>query len=375
MAKQLQIRGGTTVQHSTFTGALREITIDTDKDVVVVHDGTTVGGFPLAKQTSVDSKVTKVTSTDNAIVRFNGTTGDVQNSGVVIDDNNNISKTVPTGNGNMLLDTGSTGVSNYIRFKNTVDNDTSYIYNIGSELRVVQSSTNSNSILTFGTQNIERMRIDSSGNVGIGVTPSAWGSIKAIDLGGAGAISSSGTMSVSENSYYNGTNWFYKNSATATLFQQPEGTGSYIWYTAPSGTAGNAIPFTNVMTLDNNGSLLLTSGTGGLGYGTGAGGTVTQLTSKSTDVVLNKPTGKVITSNAALAAGASVSFLLNNSLITTTDTVNVTIIGTGIGQHYRVRAFTGGAGGACAIYIENVTASSYSEAITIQFNIQKGANA
>lgn len=90
MAKQLQIRGGTTVQHSTFTGALREITIDTDKDVVVVHDGTTVGGFPLAKQTSVDSKVTKVTSTDNAIVRFNGTTGDVQNSGVIIDDNNNV---------------------------------------------------------------------------------------------------------------------------------------------------------------------------------------------------------------------------------------------------------------------------------------------
>ena len=100
MAKQLQIRGGTTAQHSTFTGAVREITVDTDKDVVVVHDGSTAGGFPLAKQTSVDAKVDKVTSTDNAIVRFDGTTGVVQNSGVVIYDNNTliIGPNVSTGN-------------------------------------------------------------------------------------------------------------------------------------------------------------------------------------------------------------------------------------------------------------------------------------
>lgn len=109
MAKQLQIRGGTTVQHSTFTGALREITIDTDKDVIVVHDGTTVGGFPLAKQTSVDSKVTKVTSTDNAIVRFDGVTGAVQNSGVIIDDGGNVGSGTQSFNG-----FGGSGFKNYI---------------------------------------------------------------------------------------------------------------------------------------------------------------------------------------------------------------------------------------------------------------------
>ena len=52
MAKQLQIRGGTTEQHNTFTGASREITIDTSKNTVVVHDGYTPGGFPLAKENS-----------------------------------------------------------------------------------------------------------------------------------------------------------------------------------------------------------------------------------------------------------------------------------------------------------------------------------
>lgn len=46
MATIIQRRRGTTAQHATFTGALGEITIDTDKDTVVVHDGVTVGGFP-----------------------------------------------------------------------------------------------------------------------------------------------------------------------------------------------------------------------------------------------------------------------------------------------------------------------------------------
>jgi len=48
MATQIQLRRGTTSQHSTFTGAAGEVTVDTDKDVAVVHDGSTAGGFPLA---------------------------------------------------------------------------------------------------------------------------------------------------------------------------------------------------------------------------------------------------------------------------------------------------------------------------------------
>ena len=50
MAKLVQRRRGTTVEHDTFTGAEGEITHDTDKETIVVHDGTTVGGFPLARE-------------------------------------------------------------------------------------------------------------------------------------------------------------------------------------------------------------------------------------------------------------------------------------------------------------------------------------
>lgn len=50
MAVQVQQRRGTTAQHSTFTGAVAEITVDTDKDTAVVHDGSTAGGVALARQ-------------------------------------------------------------------------------------------------------------------------------------------------------------------------------------------------------------------------------------------------------------------------------------------------------------------------------------
>lgn len=49
----VQQRRGTTAQHSTFTGLSGEITIDTDKKTIVVHDGSTAGGIPLAKASDV----------------------------------------------------------------------------------------------------------------------------------------------------------------------------------------------------------------------------------------------------------------------------------------------------------------------------------
>ena len=53
MATELKLRRGTTSQHESFTGAASEVTVDTDKNTVVVHDGSTVGGFPLAKEEAV----------------------------------------------------------------------------------------------------------------------------------------------------------------------------------------------------------------------------------------------------------------------------------------------------------------------------------
>lgn len=50
MTTVVKRRGGTTGEHSSFVGASREITVDTDKKTIVVHDGVTPGGFPLARE-------------------------------------------------------------------------------------------------------------------------------------------------------------------------------------------------------------------------------------------------------------------------------------------------------------------------------------
>ena len=61
MAIQIQLRQGTTTEHNTFTGAVGEVTVDTTKDTLVVHDGVTVGGTVLAKVSEVPSLVPQAT--------------------------------------------------------------------------------------------------------------------------------------------------------------------------------------------------------------------------------------------------------------------------------------------------------------------------
>lgn len=58
MARRIQFRRGTTTQHSIFTGAPGELTVDTDKNIIVVHDGVTPGGFPANRLDDVLGNVT-----------------------------------------------------------------------------------------------------------------------------------------------------------------------------------------------------------------------------------------------------------------------------------------------------------------------------
>ena len=60
MATQLQLRRGTTTEHTSFTGAVGEVTVDTTKDVLVVHDGATVGGFPQAARANADGTISLI---------------------------------------------------------------------------------------------------------------------------------------------------------------------------------------------------------------------------------------------------------------------------------------------------------------------------
>lgn len=103
---------------------------------------------------------------------------------------------------------------------------------------------------------------DTSGNLGLGVTPSAWGTgRKAIQLGGATTNNFVGSANTifGTNFYHNGTNNIYQNTDFSVCYVQT--TGQHQWFTAPSGTAGNAITFTQAMTLDSSGNWLLNNTT------------------------------------------------------------------------------------------------------------------
>ena len=55
MSTQVQFRRGTTAETAVFTGAVGEVTVDTSKNTCVVHDGSTVGGYPLLRQDGTNS--------------------------------------------------------------------------------------------------------------------------------------------------------------------------------------------------------------------------------------------------------------------------------------------------------------------------------
>jgi len=123
--------------------------------------------------------------------------------------------------------------------------------------------------------------------------------------------------------------------------------------------------------IDDSGNLLLQSGTGTLGYGAGAGGTVTQLTSKNTSVTLNKPTGAITVNGSSLAPNDTASFILNNSTISYTDIVIMSLNG-GMTDARTYNIWSYVSSGYCQILIKNISALTLAEAFIINFAIIKG---
>jgi hypothetical protein len=151
-----------------------------------------------------------------------------------------------------------------------------------------QIGIDSNSNLAFYDTNAaaQRLVLSTSGNLGLGVTPSAWDSgYRALQVGTRASFAQGSIDTYVGNNWINdGTNK-YIGTAAASLYGQTAGV--HAWYTAPSGTAGNPISFTQAMTLDASGNLSLgqTSAT----YRLDIGGT-------NPRIRINETTGYVLTS-------------------------------------------------------------------------------
>lgn len=108
---------------------------------------------------------------------------------------------------------------------------------------------------------------------------------------------------------------------------------------------------------------------GGIGYVSGTGGTVTQLTSKATGVTLSKPCGSITMNNAALAADTTATFALTNTVLAAGDVLVLNHVSGGTAGAYTLNAQCGA--GSASINVRNVTAGSLSEAIVVGFAVIK----
>ena len=294
--------------------------------------------------------------TDSGNIAFTGTgnriTGDFSNATVA----NRVLFQTSTVNGYSVIDVKPDGTGSIAGFEaigtGHADpaNASSMFIGISGpnvSLQANKTGTGAYGYMTFNTGGSERMRIDTSGVLSMGATTAQK------------------------------MNWFLSGNTKygvsvisgALAHYTPTGGNRHAWGVM---STADGSTFAEVANLGNDGTFQIISGTGSIGYGTGAGGTVTQATSKATAVTLNKPTGQITMNNASLAAGATVSFAFNNSILAATDTMIVNyVLGSGTDSAYRVRA--GVLGGIASVFVENVSGAPLSEAIKINFAIIKGA--
>ena len=170
----------------------------------------------------------------------------VGDSGLAVLGNVGIGTSSPTCKLNVTVSAASTAVSAFFN-TDTANGNGVYIKaggaNAGKYALAIDNAASSSLLY-----------LDSSGNLGLGVTPSAWDTFKALQVGNSSlhSLTTGNNSGVTSNAYYQ-TGWKYVDSASATYYQQFN--GKHIWFTAPSGTAGNAITFTQAMTLDASGNL------------------------------------------------------------------------------------------------------------------------
>jgi|APGre2960657404_1045060.scaffolds.fasta_scaffold12645_3 hypothetical protein len=149
----------------------------------------------------------------------------------------------------------------------------------GTESQIQASITGTGTYLpmTFFTGASERVRIDTSGNVGVGVTPSAWASgNRFIDINASasyGAFGSSDSMMLA-NAYWNGSNWIRKNANNAwrMVMESSNGAPSWTFQYAGNSTAGSTISWSEAMRIDSSGNV---------GIGTSSPGALLQLNKAS----------------------------------------------------------------------------------------------
>jgi hypothetical protein len=265
MSTQIQRRRGTTVQHSSFTGAAGETTIDIDKEVVVVHDGVQVGGYPQMRENGSNSALA-LGSAGTPSLKFTGDT----NTGIyspgadqVAISTNGTGRLFIASDGKIGLNVASPTQAQLVVASSAGANTAFFTDGTNSSIKFLHGgggaiiTTESGQYLGFGTSDTERMRLTSAGLLGLGTSsPDGTAHVHTASAGTVTPNSAADDLTV-ENS-----------GAGGISILTPDASNSALFFGSPSDAVGAAIRwnYTNsefLLGADKSGaSTKLTSGDG-----------------------------------------------------------------------------------------------------------------
>jgi len=158
MATQVQIRRGTTAQHAAFTGAAGEVTVDTDKGTVVIHNGSTAGGFPALREDASNSALA-LGSAGTPSLKFTGDT----NTGIYSPGADQVAIST---NGTQRLTTDTAAVTSTLPVVHPLGAAATPSLTFTGDLNtgIYSPGADQVAVATGGTG---RLFVDASGNVGV----------------------------------------------------------------------------------------------------------------------------------------------------------------------------------------------------------------
>lgn len=236
MSTQIQFRRGTTAQHAAFTGALAEVTVDTDKKTVVVHDGTTAGGTPLAKETHTHTASSVSVSPSGGI-----SSTDVQGALVELDSEK--ANTVSPNTSGTFTHTGGFTLDGLQKLKTGA--------NIASASTINLSTATGNTVHITGTTSISAVTLSNGQTMNVifdGILTLTHNSTTNNLPGGANITTAVGDRAV----------YFYDGTTTYCLVYQKANGKSVVLQTslltlgtAVNSTSGTFIDFTGIPSTTN----------------------------------------------------------------------------------------------------------------------------
>jgi len=200
----------------------------------------------------------------------------------------------------------------------------------------------------FATNTTSRMILDASGTLGLGVTPSAWSGTTAIQLSSTGSVSSNTTfpVMVAGNAYTPTSNWngVYISTNPATAYGQSS-TGTHNWYTAPSGTAGTGVPFTQAMQIANSGGVSIGNTTDPGATNLSVTGSVSsasiQSSGSSTSNITNTSTGAALGLNVSTSTNGFIQLFKFDGTTVGSVSTNTATVAYNTSSDYRLKNVNG----------------------------------